>query len=58
MTGYPSIAVPVAVVDELPLGVALIGKPGREALLVALAAAIERERGPFPEPRFLPSIDD
>ena len=58
VTGYPSIAVPITVVDELPLGVALIAAPGREALLVALAAAIERERGPFPQPRFLPSIDE
>jgi hypothetical protein len=27
-------------------------------MLVALAAAIEQQRGPFPEPRFLPSIDE
>jgi amidase len=58
VTGYPSIAVPIAVVDELPLGVALIASPGREEMLVALAAAIEQQRGPFPEPRFLPSIDE
>jgi hypothetical protein len=38
--------------------VALIGKPGSEPLLLALAAAIERRRGPFPEPRFLPSLDE
>jgi amidase len=58
VTGYPSIAVPIAVVDELPLGVALVAAPGRESLLVALATAIERERGPFPQPRFLPSLDE
>ncbi len=36
----------------------LIGKPGDEGVLLALGAALERERGPFPEPRFLPTIAD
>ncbi len=57
VTGYPSVTVPVLLADELPLGVSLIGKPGEESALLTLGAAIERERGPFPEPRFLPSID-
>jgi Asp-tRNA(Asn)/Glu-tRNA(Gln) amidotransferase A subunit family amidase len=42
----------------LPLGVSLIGEPGEESQLLELAAAIEQQRGPFPEPRFLPSIGD
>jgi amidase len=58
VTGYPSIAVPVALADELPLGIALIAGPDQESLLVMLASALELERGPFPEPRFLPSIGD
>jgi amidase len=57
-TGYPSVTVPVQLANELPLGISLIGKPGAESLLLALGAAIERERGPFPEPRFLPTIGD
>jgi amidase len=57
VTGYPSVTVPVQLAAELPLGVSLIGQPGSEAQLVALGEAIERARGPFPEPRFLPSID-
>ncbi len=57
-TGYPSVTVPVTLAKELPLGVSLIGKPGEEPLLLALGTAIERERGPFPEPRFLPTIAD
>ncbi|HWN39560.1 MAG TPA: amidase [Gammaproteobacteria bacterium] len=57
VTGYPSVTVPVRLADELPLGVSFIGKPGDESSLLALGAAIERERGAFPEPRFLPSID-
>jgi amidase len=56
VTGYPNVTVPVAVVDELPLGASLIGKPGEESLLLLLAAAIEQQRGEFPEPHFLPTI--
>jgi amidase len=58
ITGYPSVTVPVMLAGELPLGVALIGKPDDEATLLGLAAAIERGRGKFPEPRFLPSVGD
>jgi amidase len=57
VTGYPSVTVPVLLAGELPLGVSLIGTPGGEARLLALGAALERARGPFPEPRFLPSTD-
>ncbi len=49
---------PVAIANELPLGIALIGKPREESHLLALAAAIEQQRGSFPEPRFLPSVED
>jgi amidase len=58
VTGYPSVAVPVGLAGELPLGVALIGQPSNEASLFTLAAALERQRGPFPEPRFLPAVAD
>jgi amidase len=57
VTGYPSVTVPVALAGELPLGVSLIAKPGDETSLLTLASAVERERGPFPEPRFLPTVD-
>jgi amidase len=57
VTGYPSVTVPVMLADSLPLGVSLIGKPGDESLLLTLGEAIEHGRGPFPAPRFLPSID-
>jgi Asp-tRNA(Asn)/Glu-tRNA(Gln) amidotransferase A subunit family amidase len=42
----------------LPLGVAFIGQPEDEARLFAIAAAFERVRGPFPQPRFLATIAD
>jgi amidase len=58
VTGYPSVTVPAALVGELPLGVSLVGKPGELPSLLSLAAALERARGPFPEPRFLSSTGD
>jgi amidase len=56
VTGFPSIAVPTAIVDELPIGIALTARPGQEPLLVALGAALEQRRGPLPEPSFLPTL--
>jgi amidase len=56
VTGYPSVAVPASVVDELPLAILLIGKPRDEALLLDAAAAFEDARGALPSPRFLPTI--
>jgi len=58
VTGYPSVTVPVALAGELPLGVSLIGEPGKLSALLSLGAALERARGPFPEPRFLPTVAD
>jgi amidase len=58
VSGYPSVVVPIQVRGELPLGVALIGKPLDEALLLDIAAVLERARGSFPEPRFLQSTAD
>jgi amidase len=58
VTGNPSMTVPVALASELPLGISVIAKPGDEPVLIALGAAIERERGPFPEPRFLTTVED
>lgn len=56
ITGFPSVGVPAALAGELPLGVAFIGRPQDEARLFAIAAAFESARGPFSEPRFLPTI--
>ena len=58
VTGFASVTVPAALAGALPLGVSLIGPRGAEPVLLTLAAAIERARGPFPEPRFLPSTGD
>ncbi len=58
VSGYPSVAVPVSLANELPLGLTLIGKPHDDARLLELAAAFEAARGPLPAPRFLPSVED
>lgn len=52
VSGYPSLTVPAALADGLPIGVSLVGKPNEEAALVAIAAVYERARGPFAEPGF------
>ncbi len=58
VSGYPSVVIPFAMAGELPLGIAIIGRPGSEPLLLEIAALAERTRGPFPEPRFLPTVAD
>ncbi len=50
VTGQPAISVPAGhTADGLPLAVQLVGRPGSEALLLGLAAQLERAtalRGP------------
>ncbi|HSC15725.1 MAG TPA: amidase family protein, partial [Gammaproteobacteria bacterium] len=58
ITGFPSVAVPAAVVGELPIGMAFIGRPQDEATLFAVAAAFEDVRGSLPEPQFLTTVAD
>jgi amidase len=46
VTGLPAIVLPVAQTsDGLPMGVQLVGKPGGEAVLLALGAQLERRIG-------------
>ena len=47
LAGYPSIAVPWALVDHLPVAVSFIGRPHSEADLVGMAMTFEQARGPF-----------
>ena len=37
MAGAPVLSLPLASVDTLPVGLALVGRPGDDELLVALA---------------------
>jgi amidase len=57
VSGYASMTVPIAIAADLPLGIALIVRPGDEHIMLTIGAALEKSRGLFPEPRFLPSID-
>ncbi|WP_353352709.1 amidase family protein [Intrasporangium sp. DVR] len=46
LTACPVVALPCGLSDEgLPVGVQLVGRPGSEALLLAVAAAFERSVG-------------
>ena len=58
VTGYPSVAVPASLANELPLGIALIGQPRGEPLLLEAAAVFEAARGALPAPRLLTSVED
>ncbi len=50
VSGYPSVAVPWALVDSLPVAVSFVGLPHSEVNLVGLAMAFEDARGVFPPP--------
>jgi len=43
--GWPIATVPMGAVDGLPVGLSLVGRPGAEPMLLAVAAAFERELG-------------
>jgi amidase len=49
VTGQPAISVPLhATADGVPVGIQLIGPPGRDDLVLGLAAELERELGRRP----------
>jgi Asp-tRNA(Asn)/Glu-tRNA(Gln) amidotransferase A subunit family amidase len=51
LAGFPGVAVPVGKSREgLPIGVQVIGRPYEEEVILAVAEAIERERGPWEAP--------
>jgi len=51
LSGFPGVTVPVGMSSEgLPIGVQVIGRPYEEALVLAVAEAIERARGPWQGP--------
>ena len=50
VTGQPAISLPLhATSDGIPVGVQLVGPPGREDLLLALAAQLETRAGWTPK---------
>ncbi len=51
VTGQPAISLPLHETDDgVPVGVQLVGPPGREDLLLALAAQLEASAGWAPQP--------
>jgi amidase len=57
VAGYPHLTVPMGLVKGLPVGLSFIGPKWSEARLLSLGYAYEQARGPFPTPKFLPSIE-
>ena len=57
VAGYPHLTVPMGLVKGLPVGLSFIGPKWSESLLLSLGYAYEQARGPFPGPRFYPSIE-
>lgn len=47
LAGLPAVSVPAGLVQGLPVGLHLIGRPFEEERLLALAAAVEAQRGPL-----------
>jgi amidase len=58
VSGYPSVAVPAGLVHGLPVGIAFIGPPQSEALLIEIASVFERARKPLPRPEFPPTLEE
>ena len=51
LAGFPGAAVPVATSSEgLPIGVQVVGRPYEDELVLAVAEAIEKARGPWKAP--------
>ena len=44
LTGAPQVNIPGATIDGLPIGLSIVGGPGTDAMLVAVAAALSKVR--------------
>jgi amidase len=58
VAGYPHLTVPMGLVRGLPVGLSFIGPKWSDGLILSLGYAYEQARGPRPEPRLLPSIEE
>jgi Asp-tRNA(Asn)/Glu-tRNA(Gln) amidotransferase A subunit family amidase len=54
LLGFPAVVVPMSYSDEgLPIGIQIVGRPWEEEIVLAVAAKLEQERGPWPAPPLL-----
>jgi Asp-tRNA(Asn)/Glu-tRNA(Gln) amidotransferase A subunit family amidase len=54
LLGFPAAVVPVGYSDEgLPIGVQIVGRPWEEEVVLAIAAQLEEQRGPWQPPKQL-----
>jgi amidase len=57
VAGYPHLSVPMGLVRGLPVGLSFIGPKWSDGRMLSYGFAYEQARGPFPAPRFLPSVE-
>ena len=54
LLGFPAVVVPMGYSGQgLPIGVQIIGRPWQEEVVLAVAAKLEKERGPWQAPPLL-----
>ncbi len=51
LLGFPAVVIPMGLSDDgLPIGVQIVGRPWEEEVVLAVAARLEQERGPWQAP--------
>jgi amidase len=57
MSGFPSVTVPAGALSGLPVGIAFVGQPFSEAILIQIAYAAEQALMAWRSPTFVPSLE-
>jgi Asp-tRNA(Asn)/Glu-tRNA(Gln) amidotransferase A subunit family amidase len=56
LLGFPAVVVPIGFSEDgLPIGIQIVGLPWEEEVVLAVAAKLEAERGPWTAPPFVSS---